>query len=105
MTNGNLRVGLIGAGGVARTRAHSLSVLDGVEITAVADVSADREGRAGQARRTSLSDVRRLAPDAADSQPFHSQHETEVITRYLHHYASSDIDLHLEGDIFAFPQT
>lgn len=42
MTVGNVRVGLIGAGGIGRTHAASLGALDGVEITAIADVVADR---------------------------------------------------------------
>jgi hypothetical protein len=36
---------------------------------------------------TSLGDGWPLALDAADTKPFHSQHETEVGTRHRHHHA------------------
>ncbi len=39
-----MRIGMIGAGGIARTHVEHLGSMDGVEITAVADVSADRAG-------------------------------------------------------------
>jgi len=64
VTNVNLRVGLIGAGGVARTHAQSLSVLDRVEITAVADVSAERaEALAADCGAKAFTDHRDLLDD------------------------------------------
>jgi predicted dehydrogenase len=67
VTNGNLRVGLIGAGGVARTHAQSLSVLDGVAITAVADVSAERaEALAADCGAKAVTDYRDF-PDEVDA--------------------------------------
>jgi len=61
VTSANLRIGLIGAGGIARTHAENLSVLDGVEITAVADVSADRaEALAADCGAKAFTDYREL---------------------------------------------
>lgn len=102
MTSANLRVGLIGAGGVARTHAQNLSVLDGVEITAVADVSADRaEALASDCGAKALTDHRGLL-DLVDvayvcSPPTtHRQHVTAAVAAGRHVFCEKPLATTLE---------
>jgi predicted dehydrogenase len=67
VTRSNPRIGLIGAGGIARTHAASLSALDGVEIASVADVVADRaEALAADCGAKAVTDYRDF-PDEVDA--------------------------------------
>ncbi len=47
MTNGKLRVGVIGVGHLGRHHARILSNLDEVQLVAIADIKADRAGQIG----------------------------------------------------------
>jgi UDP-N-acetylglucosamine 3-dehydrogenase len=61
VTRSNLRIGLIGAGSVARTHAEHLGALDGAQVTAIADVVADRaEALSADCGAKAVTDYREL---------------------------------------------
>ena len=102
VTKANLRVGLIGAGGVARTHAEHLGILEGVEVTAVADVSADRaEALASDCGAKALTDHRGLL-DLVDvvyvcSPPTtHREHVTAAVAAGRHVFCEKPLATTLE---------
>jgi predicted dehydrogenase len=99
---GNLRIGLIGAGGIGRTHAKHLRALDGVEITAVADVSAGRaEALAADCGAKAVTDYRELLDEVdavyvCSPPTTHREHVTAAVAAGRHVFCEKPLATTLE---------